>query len=309
MPRVAWHTWRFDNQTVPELPEVETIRRDLAPLVTGRSIVDVEVDPGTIGLLAGVPLEVLRANLVGRAIRSLGRRGKYLLFELDDGRWFVVHLRMTGRLVWRPRAAPPEAYQRAVIRLDDGHDLRWSDLRKFGTWRIHASVGEVIDRLGPEPIDSGLSEAAFCRVLAGRRAPVKAVLLDQRRFAGLGNIYVDEALYAARIRPDTPAGDLSRAAMGRLFRACREVLERGIAYRGASFRDYVDGQGNEGQQHMFVQVFRRTGKPCYACGTPIARCIVGGRATHYCPRCQRAARRPRRAAGAPVAGEEGGDAG
>lgn len=309
MPRLAWRTRRFDNQTVPELPEVETIRRDLAPLVTGRSIVDLEVDPGTIGLLAGVPLEVLRANLVGRTIRSLGRRGKYLLFELDDGRWFVVHLRMTGRLVWRPRAAAPEAYQRAVIRLDDGHDLRWSDLRKFGTWRIHASAGEVIDRLGPEPIDAGLSEAAFCRVLAGRRAPVKAVLLDQRRFAGLGNIYVDEALYAARIRPDTPAGDLSRAAMGRLYRACREVLERGIAHRGASFRDYVDGQGNEGQQHMFVQVFRRTGKPCYACGTPIARSIVGGRATHYCPRCQRAARRPRRAAGARVAGEEGRDAG
>ncbi|WP_322818858.1 bifunctional DNA-formamidopyrimidine glycosylase/DNA-(apurinic or apyrimidinic site) lyase [Tepidiforma sp.] len=294
---------------MPELPEVETIRRDLEPLVTGRSVVDVEVDPGTIGLLAGVPLEVLRANLVGRTIRSLGRRGKYLLFELDDGRWLVVHLRMTGRLVWRPRAAPPEAYQRAVIRLDDGHDLRWSDLRKFGTWRIHASAGEVIDRLGPEPIDAGLSEAAFCRVLAGRRAPVKAVLLDQRRFAGLGNIYVDEALYAARIRPDTPAGDLSRAAMGRLYRACREVLERGIAHRGASFRDYVDGQGNEGQQHMFVQVFRRTGKPCYACGTPIARSIVGGRATHYCPRCQRAARRPRRASEARVAGEEGRDAG
>jgi formamidopyrimidine-DNA glycosylase len=309
MPRVARRARRFDNRIVPELPEVETIRRDLAPLVTGRTILDVEVDPGTIGLLAGVPAEVLRANLAGRTIRSLGRRGKYLLFELDDGRWFVAHLRMTGRLVWRPREAPPEPYQRAVIRLDDGHDLRWSDLRKFGTWRIHASAAEVIDRLGPEPIDAGLTAAAFCRVLAGRRAPVKAVLLDQRRFAGLGNIYVDEALFAARIRPDTPAGDLSRAAMQRLYRACREVLERGIAHRGASFRDYVDGQGQAGAQHMYVQVFRRTGKPCYACGTPIARSIVGGRATHYCPRCQRAARRPRRAAASAAPGKEVTDAG
>ncbi|GIW17907.1 MAG: formamidopyrimidine-DNA glycosylase [Tepidiforma sp.] len=286
---------RFDNRDVPELPEVETIRRDLAPLVTGRTITGVEVDPGTLPLLAGVPVATLRANLVGRTIRSLGRRGKYLLFELDDGRWFAAHLRMTGRLVWRERSAPPEPYERAVIHLDDGHDLRWSDLRKFGTWRIHASAEEVTAKLGPEPIDAGLTEAQFRRVLEGRRAPVKAVLLDQRRFAGLGNIYVDEALYAAGIRPDTPAGDLSRAAMGRLYRACREVLERGIAHRGASFRDYVDGQGNEGQQHMFVQVFRRTGKPCYACGTPIERSIVGGRATHYCPRCQRPARRPRRA--------------
>lgn len=286
---------RFDNRDVPELPEVETIRRDLAPLVAGRTITGIEVDPGTLPLLAGVPIETLRANLVGRTIRSLGRRGKYLLFELDDGRWFAAHLRMTGRLVWRERGAPPEPYERAVIQLDDGHDLRWSDLRKFGTWRVHASAEEVTAKLGPEPIDAGLTEAQFRRVLEGRRAPVKAVLLDQRRFAGLGNIYVDEALYAAGVRPDTPAGDLSRAAMGRLYRACREVLERGIAHRGASFRDYVDGQGNEGQQHMFVQVFRRTGKPCYACGTPIARSIVGGRATHYCPRCQRPARRPRRA--------------
>jgi formamidopyrimidine-DNA glycosylase len=302
MPRVAPPGPAFDNRAVPELPEVETIRRDLEPLVVGRTIVGVEVDPATIGLLAGVPIETLRANLDGRTIRALGRRGKYLLFELDDGHWFVVHLRMTGRLVWRPHEAPPEPYQRAAIALTGGHDLRWSDLRKFGTWRIHASAGEVIDRLGPEPIDAALTERQFCSVLEGRAAPVKAVLLDQRRFAGLGNIYVDEALYLAGVRPETPAGTLSRAAMGRLYRACREVLERGIAYRGASFRDYVDGQGNEGQQHMFVQVFRRTGQPCYRCGTPIARAVVGGRATHYCPRCQRPSRRPRRATGA--AGEE-----
>ncbi|WP_322795892.1 bifunctional DNA-formamidopyrimidine glycosylase/DNA-(apurinic or apyrimidinic site) lyase [Tepidiforma sp.] len=281
---------------MPELPEVETIRRDLEPLVVGRRITGVEVDPGTLRLLAGVPLETLRAGLIGRTIRSLGRRGKYLLFELDDGRWFVVHLRMTGRLVWRERSAPPEPFERAVIQFDDGHDLRWSDIRKFGTWRLHASAAEVIERLGPEPIDADLTPRQFRAVLAGRTAPVKAVLLDQRRFAGLGNIYVDEALYAARVRPDTPAGELSAAAADRLFRACREVLERGIAHRGASFRDYVDGQGNEGRQHMFVQVFRRTGKPCYACGTPIERIIVGGRATHFCPRCQK---RARRRAGAP----------
>lgn len=271
---------------MPELPEVETIRRDLEPLVTGRRIAALDVDPATIHLLAGVPIEALRASLLGRTITGLARRGKYLLFGLDDGRVFVAHLRMTGRLVWREHGAPPEPYQRAVIALDDGHDLRWCDLRKFGTWRIHESADEITARLGPEPIDSALTERHFRAVLANRSAPVKAVLLDQRRFAGLGNIYVDEALYEARIRPDTPAGRLTPAAAKRLFHASRNVLERGIANRGASFSDYVDGQGNPGQQHMHVQVFRRTGKPCYACGTAIQRIIVGGRATHFCPRCQ-----------------------
>ena len=276
---------------MPELPEVETIRRDLEPLVTGRTITAVDVDPATIQLLAGAPVEALRVNLVGHSIASLGRRGKYLMFSLDDGRVFVVHLRMTGRLVWREREAPPEQWQRAVIELDDGHDLRWADLRKFGTWRIHDSAAEVIDKLGPEPIDDSLTLSMFRQRLAGRTAPVKAVLLDQRRFAGLGNIYVDEALFEARIRPDTPAGEVSPQAAKRLFASSRAVLERGIENRGASFKDYVDGQGQQGTQHMYVQVFRRTGKPCYACGSIIVRTVVGGRSTHFCPRCQPKARR------------------
>jgi formamidopyrimidine-DNA glycosylase len=275
---------------VPELPEVETIRRDLEPLVVGRRIVDVEVDPATIHLLAGAPIEVLRENLAGRTFLSMGRRGKYLLLGLDDGRVLVIHLRMTGRLLWREHAAPPEQYERARLMLDDGHDLRWSDLRKFGTWRIHESADEIVSKLGPEPIDEGFTVKQFRAALANRTAPVKAVLLDQRRLAGLGNIYVDEALFEARVRPDTPAGQLSPAASKRLFASSRAVLERGIANRGASFRDYVDGQGNPGSQHMYVQVFRRTGQPCYVCGSIIQRSTVGGRSTHFCPHCQPRAR-------------------
>lgn len=276
---------------MPELPEVETIRRDLEPLAVGRTVAAVEIDPATAHLLVKVPGEVFAAELVGRAVTSLGRRGKYLLFGLDDGRTFVCHLRMTGRLLWRDSTAPPEPFERAKLMLDDGHDLRWSDLRKFGTWEVVDDVTALLARLGPEPIDETLSLGQFRAVLKGRSAPVKAVLLDQRRFAGLGNIYVDEALYEARIRPDTPAGAVSPAAAARLFASARAVLERGIANRGASFRDYVDGQGNAGSQQMHVQVFRRTGRPCYACGTVIERTIVGGRATHYCPRCQPRARR------------------
>lgn len=272
---------------------METIRRDLAPLVTGRRVASVDVDEATLPLLARVPIDVLRANLVGRTFTDVGRRGKYLLFGMDDGRVFVCHLRMTGRLVWRDHDAPPEVYQRGVIALDDGHDLRWSDLRKFGTWRVVDSADEVVRQLGPEPIDEGFTLQQFRAALAGRKAPVKSVLLDQRRMAGLGNIYVDEALFEARIRPDTAAGEVSREGTKRLLAACRAVLERGIANRGASFKDYVDGEGRPGSQHMYVQVFRRTGKTCYVCGTPIERTVVGQRGTHFCPKCQPRGRKRR----------------
>lgn len=278
---------------MPELPEVETIRRDLAPLVEGRRITGVWVDEGTLPLLTGpgVSAEAIGAALCGRRIVSLGRRGKYLLFELDDARTLVAHLRMTGRLVWRCSSAPAEAFERARIALDNGHDLRWCDVRKFGTWRIVDDLEEFKGKLGPEPASEAFTLRDFREGLAGRSAAVKSVLLDQRVVAGMGNIYADEALYEARIRPDTPAGELSAPAVKRLYAAVRSVLERGIAHRGASFRDYVDGQGNAGQQHMYVKVFRRTGKPCYACGTPIQRIIVGQRSTHFCPRCQKPARR------------------
>ena len=276
---------------MPELPEVETIRRDLAPLVLGRTVTAVEVDAGTIDLLTGLPLDALRAELVGQRFVSLGRRGKYLLFGLDGGRTFVTHLRMTGRLVWRAAGDPPIEWQRARLALDGGHDLRWSDLRKFGTWDVVDDAAEVVGKLGPEPLDEAFTAAFLRKLLAGRTAPVKAVLLDQRHVAGLGNIYVDEALYQARIRPDTPAGEVSRDAVARLRVACREVLERGIENRGASFSDYVDARGEQGRQHMYVQVFRRDGKPCYACGAEIVRSVVGGRGTHFCPRCQRKPRR------------------
>src|SRR5690606_9816965 len=163
-------------------------------------------------LLAGAPIEVVRASLVGRRIVNVGRRGKYLLFELDDGLTLVTHLRMTGRLVWRPSDAPPEPFERGRFLLDNGFDLRWSDLRKFGTWAIIDALPAFLDaRLGPEPLDGTFTAAYLRKALAGRGAPVKAVLLDQRRVAGLGNIYVDEALFAAGIRPDTPAGMLSPA--------------------------------------------------------------------------------------------------
>ena len=277
---------------MPELPEVETVRRDLHPLVAGRRVESVEVDPASVPLLLGnTGIEAFRAALVGRRFQGIGRRGKYLLLELDDGNTLVAHLRMTGRLVWRHHTDPPEPFQRAIIALDGQNDLRWSDLRKFGTWRIVADAADAVGKLGPEPIDDAFTLAGLRAALSGRSAPIKSVLLDQRRVAGIGNIYADEALYEARIAPVTPAGNIGPAPAKRLHAAVRAVLERGIANRGASFKDYVDGSGEPGQQQMFVQVFRRTGKPCYNCGTLIQRIVVGGRSTHFCPKCQRIPRR------------------
>jgi len=272
---------------MPELPEVETVRRDLEPWVVGRRIVGLDVDAATAPLLlGGVPVDEFRARLTGRRITALRRRGKYLCFELDDGASLLAHLRMTGRLVRRARGAPPEPYERARIVLGTGEELRWCDLRKFGTWQLTERPDDITGRLGPEPLDPCFTADTLARSLAGRRAPVKSVLLNQRRIAGLGNIYADEALFAAGIHPARPAGSLSRGEVERLHAAIRSVLARGVEHRGASFRDYVDGEGAPGQEQMYVQVFRRTGKPCYRCGATISRIVLGGRSTHFCPRCQ-----------------------
>lgn len=261
-------------------------------LVIGERIAEVWVEEATAPLLLDRPLAAIRAELTGRSIREVGRRGKYLLFFLDSGRIWTAHLRMTGRLVWRASDAPPEPFERGRVRFASGFDLRWCDLRKFGRWAIVSCAGELDAKLGPEPLDDEFTPEFLEAALRRHRAPVKAVLLDQRRVAGLGNIYADEALFAAGVRPDTPAHMLDKEAVERLHRAIREVVERGIEHRGASFRDYADVQGEEGNEQMYVRVFRRTGKPCYQCGTPVVRVVLAGRGTHYCPRCQPATPSP-----------------
>lgn len=272
---------------MPELPEVETVRRDLQPLVAGRRVESVEVEPGSIPLLLGDSgLEAFRAALTGRSILEIGRRGKYLLFALDDGNTFVAHLRMTGRMVWRAHESPPEPYERARIVLQGGYDLRWADLRKFGTWRIVADASEAVGKLGPEPVEDGFTLATFRTALAGRAAPIKSVLLDQRRVAGIGNIYADESLYYAGIDPRRTAVSLSAADIARLYTAVQKVLRLGIAREGASISTYIKPDGQKGDMQNAVAVFRRTGDPCYECQTPIVRIILGGRSTHFCPHCQ-----------------------
>ena len=277
---------------MPELPEVETIRRGLSPLIIGEVIKDVFIEKDTLGLLAGsLSLDDFKNTFIGSQIEELSRHGKYLVFSLNNGFLWIVHLRMTGQIVWTAAEDPPLNYQRAYISFESGYDLRWADLRKFGTWQITTDILELQKKLGPEPLDAEFSVAYLRQLIKNRTTPIKSLLLDQHFVAGLGNIYVAEALYQARIRPDTPSGQLSTRAITKLRESCYSVLERAIEYGGASFSDYVDAYGDEGEAHMHVQVFRRDGKACYRCGTIIQKIRLAGRGTHFCPKCQRASRR------------------
>jgi formamidopyrimidine-DNA glycosylase len=274
---------------VPELPEVETVRRRLAPVLEGARIERAEI--GDVRLTRPVEPAIVAERLVGDTVASLERRGKYLLWRLESGRTLVVHLRMTGSFRHaREGELPDDAYRRATLVLDTGEAVAYRDVRRFGTWEL-LDEGHLrpylASRLGPEPLGPSFSAARLDALLDGRRAPVKSFLLDQRRLAGIGNIYADEALWRARIHPLRPAGELDADEVARLHRAVRAALRRGVELQGSTLRDYVtpDGDGG-GMQHEF-HVYGRLGEPCDRCGRPIERIVVGGRGTWFCPRCQR----------------------
>lgn len=273
---------------MPELPEVETIRRDLEPLLVGRTIVHVAIHPGAERLAVTHSPRVLEEELTGRRVTGLGRHGKYLLVGLDDGRTWVVHLRMTGSLVHTGTGEAAGRFERARIDLDDGASLRFNDLRKFGTWHLVADAREAMPGIGPDALSEECSAAWLRERFRTRRlAPVKAALLDQAVCAGVGNIYADEALWIARVDPRTPAADLSPRKVTALRKALTQTLTDSLSDRGSSFSDYRDGLGAEGLHHVRVHVFRRDGQPCERCGRTIEKLRVAGRGTHFCPRCQR----------------------
>jgi formamidopyrimidine-DNA glycosylase len=273
---------------VPELPEVETVRRRLAPVLVGARIERAEIVD--VRLTRPVEPRVVAERLVGDTVASLERRGKYLLWRLEGGRTLVVHLRMTGSFLHAASGSLPEdAHRRATLRLDSGSDVAYRDVRRFGTWELldEGHLRPYLEaRLGPEPLGSSFSASRLGVLAAGRRAPVKSFLLDQRRIAGIGNIYADEALWRARIHPLRPAGGLDAGEVARLHRAVRAALRRGVELQGSTLRDYVTPEGEGGgMQHEF-HVYGRLGEPCDRCGRPIERIVVGGRGTWLCPRCQ-----------------------
>jgi formamidopyrimidine-DNA glycosylase len=272
---------------VPELPEVETVRRRLEPHLAGRTIAGARIHD--VRLVAPELPDTLAAALAGARVTHLGRRGKYLLVHLEDGGTLVIHLRMTGNLLV---TAPDRSdHVRAELDLDDGALVVYTDQRRFGTWRLigdDAALERYLStRLGIEPLDPEFSWRTLQSAFRGRRAPVKALILDQKVVAGVGNIYADEALHLARIHPLTPGGVLGPAALRRLADALITVLMEGIEAQGASIRDFRTPAGGYGSMQERFRVFDREDEPCPVCGTPIVKLRVAQRGTYVCPRCQR----------------------
>jgi formamidopyrimidine-DNA glycosylase len=264
---------------VPELPEVETERGRLAARIEGRRIGWARIDDER--LTRPEDPAWVAARLAGERVAAVERRGKYLLIRLHSGDVLVVHLRMTGSFRYEPAS-----HERAVLELDDGARIAYRDLRRFGTWVLlepDEAERYFAIRLGPEPLERGFTAAFLARRLEGRRAPVKAAILDQRTVAGLGNIYADEALWHARIHPLRPAGRLTGEEIAALRSGIRTALRRGIRRKGADLGDGTYAGGR--MQHEF-RVYGRTGKSCDRCGTPIEKTRAGGRGTWFCPRCQ-----------------------
>jgi formamidopyrimidine-DNA glycosylase len=272
---------------MPELPEVETVRTQLEPVLTGRRFERVEIrDPRLVRPYE--PAEVA-AELEGERVAAVERRGKYLIVRFESDRVLLIHLRMTGSLRHSGDDLDEDPHRRAVVRLDDGSDVAYRDVRRFGTWLV-LEPGELAPylatRVGDEPLDALFTAARLGERLAKRRAPIKAALLDQRTLAGMGNIYVDEALWRARINPLRPAKSLDRNELRRLHKAIRATLEAGIARQGSTLRDYALPDGGSGSMQDEFKVYGRGGEPCDRCGTPIAKTRLGGRGTWLCPTCQ-----------------------
>ena len=274
---------------MPELPEVQTVVTTLAPRVVGRKIVRVvHARPDMITAPAGFDLA---AALRKRAVTSVSRRGKRIVFRLDDANAFFIHLGMTGRLAVEPSKNPVEVHTHLILELakeggGDRQQLRFRDPRRFGEIRwLGPAPGD--EKMGPEPLTMRRSQLA--ERLAGTTRAVKNALMDQTVVAGLGNIYVDESLFAAGIHPLTPANNLTPPQIAKLNTSIKQVLRRAIRHRGSTLRDYVDADGVEGGFQRLHRVYDRKAKPCRACATPIDRIVVGGRSTHFCPKCQRPA--------------------
>lgn len=275
-----------DFTPMPELPEVETVVRGLRASLPGRRIVGVRLgktdfidDPAA-----------LERDLPGSCIAAVERHGKFIALRLEkDGApaSLLIHLGMTGRLAPRPSQEPPAPHTHVVFALDDGRELRYTDIRRFGRMLLAADSrrSEVFGRLGSDPLEVTFEE--FRGRLASRRAMIKALLLDQRVLRGLGNIYTDESLWRARIHPRRIAARLTGAELRRLYTSIRKVLSAAIDQGGSSISDFLDSDGRPGSYQQRHRVYDREGKPCFRCRAKIRRAIVAGRSSYFCPRCQR----------------------
>lgn len=276
------------NPEMPELPEVETIRNELAPWVVGQSFSRVSILDAK--LLSGCSVREVRRGLVGQRVERLQRRGKYLIFHLSNGRALIIHLRMTGSLLLNP--GEDGRYVRAAFHLSNGHRFVFSDRRRLGKMWLVDDASAVVCKLGPEPLDKRFTSNVLRQRLGRHHIPIKAALLDQHIVAGIGNMYADEALFAARIHPLRKADELSTKEVRALHNNIRRILQAAIGSKGASVDTYVRPEGELGTAHFDFKVAHRGGKPCSVCGGILERVVVQNRGTYFCPRCQPPGRRP-----------------
>ena len=270
---------------MPELPEVETVARDLRPLIIGATIVDATTSWART--LRDISPEAFADGVAGRRIEHVGRRAKQIVVDLSGDAFLTIHLKMTGQLFVVPQGGPEDPYVRLVLALEDGREIRFRDIRKFG--KVGLYVADDVDpfaAIGPEPLADAFTVAAFRRRIRARKGRLKPLLLDQGFVAGVGNIYADEALWAARCHPLRTAGTLRPADERRLWLEIRRILTEAVVRRGSSIDDYTAPDG-DGEMQDHLAVYQRTGQPCLRCGHPIRRIVVGARATHFCSWCQR----------------------
>jgi formamidopyrimidine-DNA glycosylase len=297
---------------MPELPEVETVARDLRGLVVGARIRGVRVT--WLKTLRSQDPEAFERAVVGREIVGTSRRAKLVVLELDDGNAITIHLKMTGQLFVLRSGRPDDFYVRLVLEFEDRRELRFRDIRKFGRVGVagrNAVTGDLEGELGakgfkgfgPEPLDEAFTPRVFRKGIRARKGRLKPLLLDQGFLAGVGNIYADEALWAARLHPLRSAPSLRPADEGRLYREIRRILAEAVERRGSSIDDYTAPDG-DGEMQERLQVYQRTGEPCLRCGRPIRRVVIGGRSTHFCSWCQRLPAAERAGAAAILRGME-----
>jgi formamidopyrimidine-DNA glycosylase len=270
---------------MPELPEVETVVRGLRGLLLGRTITGAAVDwPRTVAFPSANEFE---RHIAGRRIESVSRRGKYVVAELDRG-FLLIHLKMSGRLRIGSGWEPPDRHTRILFNLDDGRQLRFQDARKFGRVYLVDDPAQVVGKLGPEPLAADFTLDSFRRLLARRSGRLKPLLLNQAFLAGLGNIYADEALFAAHLHPLRQVDSLLPEEQAHLYESIRTVLSQAITGRGTTLDDYgyTDADGQAGTYQEQIAVYGRKGEPCLRCGAPIERIVIGGRSSHFCRRCQ-----------------------
>lgn len=266
---------------MPELPEVETIKNCLQPLIGLKVASIIEICPAVVKR-RDFPSDVI----IGRPTMEISRRGKYLILSFSDQHFLVIHLGMSGRLYWTIPGEKLAKHTHFIIGLEGNRELRYEDARRFGGIRFIHDLASFFYSMGPEPLGADFGLEQLRALLSSRRAAVKTLLLDQRLIAGIGNIYADEVLFAAGIHPARPAGELSEEEIERLYISIRDVLAKGISHRGTTFRDYRDGLNQPGGFQDFLMVYSRTGQPCPVCGHPVEKMVIGGRSSHYCPKCQ-----------------------